>query len=159
MSPQIHPNGFRISDRPVAASFAHPYSFQLVQDTIYQDETCIASSLNVGGVEGAFVKYWDEAATLAVMEFKVEEKTKQEDVRNGTSAKKEKEKKKKSNRFPTLFSFVCSINLTFTSSGSAVTSATAAGPSVLRLSDKPVTLSLNKALGHAKPAPASVGAL
>lgn len=90
MSPQLHPNGFRISDRPVAASFAHPYSFQPVADNLYRDESCLSSSLILGGAEGTFVKYWDEASTLAVMDFKVEE-TKQ----HQPSAAKEKEKKEK----------------------------------------------------------------
>lgn len=94
MSPQIHPNGFRISDRPVAGSFAHPYSFQPIQDSVYQDESCIPSSLNLGGIEGTFVKYWDEAATVAVMEFEIDPAAQQEAYGSGT--KKEKEKKKKS---------------------------------------------------------------
>ena len=44
MSPQIHPNGFRISDKPVAASFAHPYSFQPVTDFMLRDDSLVASS-------------------------------------------------------------------------------------------------------------------
>ncbi|KAI6109914.1 hypothetical protein F5141DRAFT_1188810 [Pisolithus sp. B1] len=66
MSSHIHPSGFRISDKPVAASFAHPYSFQPVPDLMLRDETAIPSSMNLGGVEGTFVKYWDESATVAV---------------------------------------------------------------------------------------------
>lgn len=38
-----------------------------------RDETAIPSSLNLGGVEDTFVKYWDESASVAVLEFKVEE--------------------------------------------------------------------------------------
>ena len=91
MSPQLHPNGFRISDRPVAASFAHPYSFQPIADNLYQDESCIPSSLNLGGVEGTFVKYWDEASTVATMDFKVEEPKPE----TSAPAKEKKDKEKK----------------------------------------------------------------
>lgn len=94
MSPQIHPSGFRISDKPVAASFAHPYSFQPVSDYMLRDETAITSSLNLGGVENTFVKYWDESTTVAVLEFKVDESAAIEApaVPSGT---REKEKRKK----------------------------------------------------------------
>ncbi|TDL27198.1 hypothetical protein BD410DRAFT_714561 [Rickenella mellea] len=91
MSHQLHPNGFCISDRPVAASFAHPYSFQPLPDHALQDETCVAGSVNLGGVDGGWIKYWDDGASLATMEFKVEEPVLQV---TPTSAK-EKEKKKK----------------------------------------------------------------
>jgi len=96
MSPQIHPNGFRISDRPVAASFAHPYSFQPVTDFLSRDDACLTSSMSLGGVEGTWVRYWDESSTAAVLEFEVDEvaqpaafsaKDKDQD--------KDKEKKKK----------------------------------------------------------------
>ncbi|KAL6307896.1 hypothetical protein BKA93DRAFT_766391 [Sparassis latifolia] len=73
MSPEIHPSGFRISDRPVAASFAHPYSFQPQPDFSLRDDACLPSSSSLGGVEGTWVRYWDEASTAAVLEFKVEE--------------------------------------------------------------------------------------
>ena len=71
MSPHVHPNGFRISDRPVAASFAHPDSFQPLPDYSIRDEACLASSIALGGMEGALVRYWDEASSVAVLEFKV----------------------------------------------------------------------------------------
>jgi RNA-binding protein 5/10 len=73
MSPQIHPSGFRISDRPVAASFAHPYSFQPAADLMLRDEACLASSVGLGGGEGTWVRYWDETTTIAMLEFEVEE--------------------------------------------------------------------------------------
>lgn len=97
MSPQLHPNGFRISDRPVAASFAHPYSFQPVADNLYNDESCIPSSLNLGGVDGSFVKYWDESSTVAVMDFKVEEPVQPQ--ANAAKEKEKKERKPKSKTF------------------------------------------------------------
>ena len=73
MSAQLHPNGFRISDRPVAASFAHPYSFQPIPDYSLRDDACLMSTNTLGGMEGVWVRYWDEASTAAVMEFAVEE--------------------------------------------------------------------------------------
>ncbi|KAH8980825.1 hypothetical protein EDB86DRAFT_3066766 [Lactarius hatsudake] len=89
MSPQIHPNGFRISDRPVATSFAHPYSFQPISDPILRDEACLPSSMTLGGVEDQWVRYWDEGATIAKLEYEVEVPTQQ------PAPMKEKEKKKK----------------------------------------------------------------
>ncbi|KIM65095.1 hypothetical protein SCLCIDRAFT_561728 [Scleroderma citrinum Foug A] len=118
MSSAIHPSGFRISDKPVAASFAHPYSFQPVSDVMLRDETAIPSSLNLGGVEDTFVKYWDESASVAVLEFKVEEPAQT----LPSAPAKEKRKKAKDDapkKLPT--------------------------PSALPVSDKPVTLSFNKA--------------
>ena len=93
MSPQLHPNGFRISDRPVAASFAHPYSFQPIADYALRDDACLSSSLALGGAEGMWVKYWDEASTAAVLEFKVDEPVKP--LPTATAVKEKKEKKKK----------------------------------------------------------------
>jgi hypothetical protein len=92
MSPQIHPSGFRISDRPVAASFAHPYSFQPIPEYSLRDESCLVSSTGLGGVEGTYVKYWDEASMVAVLEFEVEQPSHQTSAQ-GTKDKKEKKKK------------------------------------------------------------------
>lgn len=75
MSPQLHPEGFRISDRPVAASFAHPYSWQKVPDNVIKDEACIDSTVAIGGVDGDWARYWDESSTVAVLEFEVEQPT------------------------------------------------------------------------------------
>lgn len=93
MSPQLHPSGFRISDRPVAASFAHPYSFQPVTDFLSRDEACLTSTLSLGGVEGTWVRYWDESSTVAVLEFKVDEP-----AHPITQPKDKKEKKKAKGR-------------------------------------------------------------
>ncbi|RXW24181.1 hypothetical protein EST38_g1651 [Candolleomyces aberdarensis] len=116
MSPQLHPNGFRISDKPVAASFAHPYSFQPVTDFLQRDEACLMGSQGLGGVDGNWVRYWDETSSVAVLEFKVEEPAK-------ASASQEKKKEKK--------------KVKETKSAPPV-------PSALPLSDKPVMLSLSK---------------
>lgn len=99
MSPQLHPNGFRISDRPVAVSFAHPYSFQPLEPLALQDESCVPASINLGGVEDGWVKYWDEASTLAVMEFEVQSTATSQQTTQ-TSAVKEKKKR------PGLFIFI-----------------------------------------------------
>lgn len=93
MSPQIHPSGFRISDRPVAASFAHHDSFQPLPDYSLRDEACIMSSASLGQIEGAWVRYWDEASTVAVLEFKVDELP-QPSASAPTEKKKEKRKTK-----------------------------------------------------------------
>ncbi|KAF9533342.1 hypothetical protein CPB83DRAFT_757713 [Crepidotus variabilis] len=122
MSPQIHPSGFRISDKPVAASFAHPYSFQPVTDFLQRDESCLMSSSALGGVEGQWVRYWDEASTVAVLEFKVDEVIQSTVTASQANVKKEKKKK---NDLET-------------------PKVAAAQPSALPISDKPVTLSFSK---------------
>ncbi|KAJ4488244.1 hypothetical protein J3R30DRAFT_3434521 [Lentinula aciculospora] len=119
MSPQIHPAGFRISDRPVAASFAHPDSFQPIQEIMLRDEACLTSSLALGGVEGTYVRYWDESSMVAVLEFQVA----MPQTATVSSSKDKKEKKKKD----------------------PVSRPIAPpAPSALHVSDKPVTLSFNK---------------
>lgn len=112
MSPQIHPNGFRISDKPVAASFALPYSFQPIEDASLRDEVsayssfspfiltsfyaqaCVLGTPALGAVDansGVYVRYWDEGATASVLEFEVTEPVSAEQ----TKESKAKEKKKK----------------------------------------------------------------
>lgn len=123
MSPQIHPSGFRISDKPVAASFAHPYSFQPVSDYMLRDETAIPSSLNLGGVENTFVKYWDESATVAVLEFKVDEPAAPQVSAEAAVVAKEKEKRKKAKGMSTTF-YVCHNGLTYSRRSNEETTGT-----------------------------------
>ncbi|KAJ7940902.1 hypothetical protein B0H13DRAFT_2648427 [Mycena leptocephala] len=137
MSSQIHPSGFRISDRPVAASFAHPYSFQPIADLMIRDDACIPSSLNLGGEEGTLVRYWDEGSTIAQLEFQVEQP-----AQTMTAQTKEKKEKKK----------------TKGDSEPALRNVPAA-PSVLPISNKPVTLNFNKGLGRSGPVPVKAVAL
>ncbi|KAF4576867.1 hypothetical protein EYR36_004847 [Pleurotus pulmonarius] len=118
MSAQIHPNGFRISDKPVAASWAHPCSFQPA-DPMLRDEAAVPSSMSLGAMEGGWVRYWDEASTIAVLEFKVEAPAKPASA----APTKEKEKKKKVK---------------------VEVKDVIAAPSVLPISDKPVTLNFSK---------------
>jgi RNA-binding protein 5/10 len=132
MSPQIHPNGFRISDRPVAASFAHPYSFQPISDPIMRDEACLPSSMTLGGIEDQWVRYWDESATIAKLEYEVEVSTQQ------PAPAKEKEKKRKKGPIRPYGTMYPSDFLT---SVVDVASAAPAEASALPVSDKPVTLS------------------
>ncbi|KAF8906058.1 hypothetical protein CPB84DRAFT_1814018 [Gymnopilus junonius] len=120
MSSQLHPSGFRISDRPVAASFAHPYSFQPVTDFLSRDEACLTSTMSLGGGEGTWVRYWDETSTAAVLEFKVDEP-----VQQPLPSKDKKEKKK-------------------TKAESDHNTEAPPVASALPVSDKPVTLNFNK---------------
>ncbi|KAI9433949.1 hypothetical protein H4582DRAFT_1983514 [Lactarius indigo] len=143
MSPQIHPNGFRISDRPVATSFAHPYSFQPISDPILRDEACLPSSMTLGGVEDQWVKYWDEGATIAKLEYEVEIPTQQ------PAPTKEKEKKKKKGPVLSHLSYDMIHASDIWSSVAEAVSAVPAEASALPVSDKPVTLSFK---GGSKPA-------
>ena len=139
MSPQIHPNGFRISDRPVATSFAHPYSFQPISDPIMRDEACLPSSMTLGGVEDQWVRYWDEGATTAKLEYEAEIPVQQ------PAPIKEKEKKKK--KGPVLSYGIVRIP-DFRTLAADVASVAPAEASTLPVSDKPVTLSFR---GSVKP--------
>jgi len=56
-----------------------------------RDEASLPSSMNLGGTEGAWVRYWDEASTAAVLEFQVEESIQQPVTVTG---KEKKEKKR-----------------------------------------------------------------
>jgi len=47
--------------------------------------------MNLGGTEGTWVRYWDEASTAAVLEFQVEESIQQPVTVTG---KEKKEKKR-----------------------------------------------------------------
>ncbi|KZV65850.1 hypothetical protein PENSPDRAFT_756163 [Peniophora sp. CONT] len=122
MSPQIHPNGFRISDKPVAASFALPYSFQPIEDASLRDEACVLGTPALGAVDagsGVYVRYWDEGATASVLEFEVTEPISAEQVKE--SKAKEKKKKVKA----------------------PDADLTPLAPSTLPVSDKPVTLNFS----------------
>ena len=91
MSARLHPSGFRISDRPVAASFAHPYSFQLVTDHSIKDEATIPAFRMLSEQSEAWMRYWDESTTVAVLELDVEGSPA---ALIGSASKVKKEKKK-----------------------------------------------------------------
>lgn len=143
MSPKTHPTGFRISDRPVAASFAHPYSFQPVENLMLYDDARIPSSSTLGGGEGSFVRYWDENATVVVLEFEVKEKQ----VNGSLAASKEKKPKKKVKGTTTYCrspKVVCLLLLLDVSSQPLAAS-------VLPLASKPVTFNFGKGALKATP--------
>ena len=102
MSPQIHPSGFCISDKPIAASFAHPYSFQPATEFLHRDEACVTSSVSLGGMDGSWVRYWDETSTVAVLELKIEDAvlTGAGVTKEVTKEKREKKKKGRYNHLP-----------------------------------------------------------
>ncbi|KAA1469569.1 hypothetical protein DENSPDRAFT_918872 [Dentipellis sp. KUC8613] len=127
MSPQIHPNGFRISERPVAASFAHPYSFQPLADMVLRDDASLPSSMALGGNEGKWVRYWDEASTVAVLEFHVE------DVASKSPVSRREKQEKKRNRAIDIDNSACSAKLI--------------EASALPVSDKPLTLNFKCTAG------------
>jgi hypothetical protein len=141
MSPQIHPSGFRISDRPVAASFAHPYSFQPSTDYLSHDDACLPSSLGLGGAKGSFVRYWDESATIAKLEFEVDEP-----AHSPIPVKDKKEKKKDKGKSFMVYTRHGPCH--GTSGGYEVHDRgllpAPAEASALPLSDKPVTLNFSK---------------
>ncbi|KAF9264920.1 hypothetical protein L218DRAFT_972483 [Marasmius fiardii PR-910] len=120
MSPQIHPSGLRISDRPVAVSYANPDSFQPIAEIMLRDESCLTSSVALGGVDGTWVRYWDESSTVAVLEFQVAQP-----AQPAASVKEKKERKKKVE--------------------AGIKPIEPAAPSALPVSDKPVTLNFKGA--------------
>jgi RNA-binding protein 5/10 len=91
MSPELHPEGFRILNKPVATSFANPGSFQPLAPHSLRDEACIMGSLAMGGTEGVFAKYWDETTTILEMTFDVSQLSKQKE----SAAQGDKKKKRK----------------------------------------------------------------
>ncbi|KZT42101.1 hypothetical protein SISSUDRAFT_1078616 [Sistotremastrum suecicum HHB10207 ss-3] len=137
ISPQLHPSGFRINDRPIAASFAHPYSFQPLQENEIRDEACVLSSNNIGGVEGVWAKYWDENSAVAEMTFDVQEEEEPE-----SQPVKEKKKKEKKAGDAEVSAFL---------GGITEDQNQESGPSTLPVSDKPVTLSFSKGAAMARP--------
>lgn len=62
-----------------------------------RDDACVASSPALGGVDNAWVRYWDESSTIAVLEFQVEQPAQ---ATVGPSKEKEKKKKKGLCRLP-----------------------------------------------------------
>lgn len=95
MSPTLWPDGFRISGKPVAASFAHPHSFLLQPLEVPRDETSIDSTMALGGRESGYANYWDENAAISELVFEVDETIQ-------PTSKKSKEKKKERAKDATL---------------------------------------------------------
>jgi hypothetical protein len=93
----------------------------------------------LGGVEDQWVRYWDESATIAKLEYEVEVSAQQ------PTPAKEKEKKRKKGLVPHSVVMHASDSRT---SVVDVASAAPAEASALPVSDKPVTLSFK---GGSKP--------
>lgn len=93
MSPELHPSGFRIGSRAIAASFAHPSSFQPL-DQRPPDEFSVVSTGAVGGSEIGWCSYWDQSAFVEIQEFQVDPETIAELTVTTTEGEKKKEKKK-----------------------------------------------------------------
>ncbi|KAG8759514.1 hypothetical protein FRC14_005728 [Serendipita sp. 396] len=143
MSRELHPEGFRISNRPVATSFASPSSFQPLAPHSLRDGACIMGSTAMGGVEGVFAKYWDDNTTVVEMAFQVAESATKKD---STSTPMEKRKKKKPKDDDAMV--VVDINEFMASAIIPETKVSTALPANL----KPLTLSINKTGTQIKPA-------
>lgn len=91
MSAELHPEGFKISNRPIAASFANPGSFAPLAPHSLRDEGCVMGSVAMGGQEGTFAKYWDESSTVVEISFEGAQSV----ARKEAPAQAEKKKKKK----------------------------------------------------------------
>jgi RNA-binding protein 5/10 len=162
MSPQLHPAGFRINDKPIAASFAHPFSFQPLGEHALRDDTCIASSSGIGGGDGFWVKYWDEGTSVAEMTFEVEEP--EPEITGPVKLKKKKDPRGIVLTMPAEVWYFnrCTASddqvSSFLGSVSREIKSAEAVASTLPVSDKPVTLSLTKSSSSiAKPNPAVTG--
>jgi RNA-binding protein 5/10 len=104
-----------------------------------RDEACLPSSMTLGGIEDQWVRYWDEGATTAKLEYEAEIPTQQ------PTPTKEREKKKK--KGPVLSYGIVRIS-DFETLAADVASVAPAEASTLPVSDKPVTLSFK---GNGKP--------
>lgn len=108
---------------------------------MYHDDTCIPSSSNFGGADGTWVRYWDESATVATMEFKVDE-PQSRDEPAAAKEKKDKEKKRMKGRY--LPSLACERHSDSVHLATMDKSSVTAEASALPVSDKPLTLSFSK---------------
>jgi RNA-binding protein 5/10 len=94
MSAELHPSGFRIGSRAIAASFAHPSSFQPL-DSRPPDEYSLVCTPAVGGSETGWCSYWDQTAFAEAQEFQVDQETLAALTASAApEAEKKKEKKK-----------------------------------------------------------------
>lgn len=142
MSRELHPEGFRVLDRPVSTSFANPASFQPLAPHSLRDEGCVMGSTSLGGTEGVFAKYWDESTVVLEMAFEVSETAAKKEATNAP----EKKKKKKNKEEDALVSV--DINEFMTSAIKPEAKLSKSLPTNL----KPLTLNLNKGtLPQAKP--------
>ncbi|ELU44516.1 G-patch domain-containing protein [Rhizoctonia solani AG-1 IA] len=125
MSAELHPSGFRIGSRAIAASFAHPSSFQPL-DNRPPDEYSLVCTQAVGGSETGWCSYWDQTAFAEAQEFQVDQET----IAALTAPAAQK----------TLLKIAESTGLTVISD-----LGDASAPSAVPQLSKPLSLSLNKA--------------
>ncbi|KAF8758508.1 WD40 repeats protein [Rhizoctonia solani] len=139
MSAELHPSGFRIGSRAIAASFAHPSSFQPL-DNRPPDEYSLVCTQAVGGSETGWCSYWDQTAFAEAQEFQVDQETIAAlTAPAAPEAEKKKEKKKEKTKN--------SAQKLAESTGLTVISdlGDASAPSAVPQLSKPLSLSLNKA--------------
>ncbi|CEL52198.1 RNA-binding protein 5-A OS=Xenopus laevis GN=rbm5-a PE=2 SV=1 [Rhizoctonia solani AG-1 IB] len=138
MSAELHPSGFRIGSRAIAASFAHPSSFQPL-DSRPPDEYSLVCTPAVGGSETGWCSYWDQTAFAEAQEFQVDQETLAALTASAApEAEKKKEKKKEKTK--------SSAQKLAESTGLTVISdlGDASAPSTVPQLSKPLSLSLNK---------------
>ncbi|KAJ1310172.1 hypothetical protein OPQ81_006916 [Rhizoctonia solani] len=138
MSAELHPSGFRIGSRAIAASFAHPSSFQPL-DNRPPDEYSIVSTHAVGGSDVGWCSYWDQTAYAEVQEFQVDQETIADLTASAAPEPEKKKEKKKEKAKPSAQKLAESAGLTVLSD-----LADAAAPSTMPQLSKPLSLSLNK---------------
>ncbi|KAG8743681.1 hypothetical protein FRC10_011554 [Ceratobasidium sp. 414] len=138
MSPELHPSGFRIGSRAIAASFAHPSSFQPLEHRP-PDEYSLICTPAVGGSDSGWCSYWDQSAFVEVQEFQVDPETIADLTVTNIEGEKKKEKKKDKTKHLAQ-KLADSAGLTVLSEPKD-----AAAPSTMPLLSKPLSLSLSKA--------------
>ncbi|KAH7340485.1 hypothetical protein B0J17DRAFT_651532 [Rhizoctonia solani] len=138
MSAELHPSGFRIGSRAIAASFAHPASFQPLENRP-PDEHSLVCTPAVGGSDTGWCSYWDQTAFAEVQEFQVDQET-IADLTAPAAPEVEKKKEKKKDKAKHSAQKIAE------STGLTVLSdlGDAAAPSAMPQLSKPLSLSLNK---------------
>ncbi|KAG9098063.1 hypothetical protein FS749_004791 [Ceratobasidium sp. UAMH 11750] len=145
MSPELHPSGFRIGSRAIAASFAHPASFQPLEQRP-PDEYSLICTAAVGGSDAGWCSYWDQSAFVEVQEFQVDPETIADLTITNTEGEKKKEKKKDKTKH-SVQKLVESAGLTVLSEPKDATA-----PSTMPSLSGPLSLSLSKAATGAEKA-------
>lgn len=111
-----------------------------------RDDACLGSSVALGGAEGMWVKYWDEASTVAILEFEVEEPVK---PTTAVPIVKEKKDKKKKGQFRPSTGSLVNVQVLIM----PLDTQSLVAPSALPVSDKPVMLNFKGGLSINKPGP------
>ncbi|CUA72458.1 hypothetical protein RSOLAG22IIIB_01127 [Rhizoctonia solani] len=139
MSPELHPSGFRIGSRAIAASFAHPSSFQPLENRP-PDEYSLICTHAVGGSDTGWCSYWDQTAFAEAQEFQVDQETIADLTAHAAPEVEKKKEKKKDKTKHSAQKLAESAGLTVLSD-----LGDASAPSAMPQLSKPLSLSLNKA--------------